>query len=260
MKTLHRYSISIALFLITISTGGVAHATHSWGPPYHWARTANPFTLKGIDSASSVWDPYLLEAVGDWQQSSVLNLAGAGGGIGSAIICLPTSGRVRACSASYGFTGWLGVAQIWITGVDHITQGTVKLNDTYFNLPTYNTPAWRRLVACQEIGHTFGLDHQDEDDFNPNLGSCMDYTSDPDGPPSNEHPNTHDFDQIEIIYAHFDSGTTISTVLPQDSRNRAADMRNWGEAIRRDARDRPSVYERHLGDGEKIVTFVFWAD
>jgi hypothetical protein len=25
----------------------------------------------------------------------------------------------------------------------------------------------------------------------------MDYTSDPDGPPSNEHPNQHDFEQLE---------------------------------------------------------------
>jgi hypothetical protein len=30
----------------------------------------------------------------------------------------------------------------------------------------------------------------------------MDYTSDPDGPPSNEHPNSHDLDQIASIYAH----------------------------------------------------------
>ncbi len=32
---------------------------------------------------------------------------------------------------------------------------------------------------CQEIGHDFGLDHQDENFNNPNLGTCMDYTNDP---------------------------------------------------------------------------------
>ena len=259
MKTLRRHLIGIALLTVAISTGGVAHATHSWGPPYHWARTANPFTLKLADSVSSAWDPYLVEASNDWSQSSVLTTMIVAGGTG-AKSCLPTSGRVRVCNAKYGSNGWLGVAQIWITGVDHITQGTVKLNDTYFNLPAYATPAWRRLVVCQEIGHTFGLDHQDENSSNANLGSCMDYTSDPDGPPSNEHPNTHDFDQIDTIYTHLDSSTTLSTVLPQGSQNRAADMNNWGETIRSDGNGRPSVYERRLGGGEKVVTFVFWAD
>jgi hypothetical protein len=33
----------------------------------------------------------------------------------------------------------------------------------------------------------------------------MDYTDDPDGPPSNEHPNAHDFEQLETIYNHIDT-------------------------------------------------------
>ena len=66
-------------------------------------------------------------------------------------------------------------------GRTHITQAITKLNDTYFNTAAYNTPAWRRLVTCQEIAHNFGLDHQDEAFDNPNLGLCMDYTSDPGG-------------------------------------------------------------------------------
>ena len=69
----------------------------------------------------------------------------------------------------------------------------MKLNDTYFNTSTYNTEAWRNLVSCQEVGHTFGLDHQDENFNNPNLGTCMDYTNDPS---SNQHPNQHDYDHL----------------------------------------------------------------
>jgi len=84
------------------------------------------------------------------------------------------------CNARYGNNGWLGLAQIWING-SHITQAITKLNDTYFNTATYNKPEWRNLVMCQEVGYTFGLDHQDENFDNPNLGSCMDYTSDPSG-------------------------------------------------------------------------------
>src|SRR5688500_4482727 len=182
-------------------------ADHSWGG-YHWARTANPFSLKVGDNVSSTWDTYLDQAIADWNPSSVLNLTEVAGGARSKN-CRPTSGRIEVCNARYGNNGWLGIAQIWITGGVHITQATTKVNDTYFDTAQYNTPAWRRLVMCQEIAHDFGLDHQDENFNNANLGSCMDYTSDPDGPPSNEHPNSHDFQQLQTIYAHLDSSTTI---------------------------------------------------
>ena len=43
--------------------------------------------------------------------------------------CKAVSGRVEVCNSHYGNTGWLGVAQIWVSGL-HIQQGTVKLNDT----------------------------------------------------------------------------------------------------------------------------------
>src|SRR3989344_8585733 len=96
-------------------------------------------------------------------------------------VCRATNGRVEVCNSKYGNNGWLGIAQIWVTGGEHITQGVVKLNDTYFNKSPYNTPAWRNLVMCQEVGHTLGLGHVDEIFNNTNLGTCMDYTNDPDG-------------------------------------------------------------------------------
>ncbi|MBI1895150.1 MAG: hypothetical protein HYS04_01245, partial [Acidobacteria bacterium] len=52
--------------------------------------------------------------------------------------------------------------------------------------------------------------HQDEDFNNPNLGTCMDYTS---NPSSNQHPNQHDYDQLELIYAHLDSTTTVGQAV-----------------------------------------------
>ncbi len=195
------------------SVAAAAYATHSWSN-YHWARTTNSFTLKLGDNVSTGWDAYLAEASTDWSQSSVLDTAIVSGGT-SARRCLPTTGRVEVCNSRYGFNGWLGVASIWISG-NHITQGTVKVNDSYFNTAKFHTPPWRRLVMCQEVGHTFGLDHQDENFSNPNLGTCMDYTNDPDGPPSNEHPNSHDYDQLDTIYAHLDSITTVGQTVWDD--------------------------------------------
>ena len=47
------------------------------------------------------------------------------------------------------------------------TWTTTKLNDAYFGSGSiYDTPIWRASVTCQEIGHTFGLDHQDESGAN----------------------------------------------------------------------------------------------
>src|SRR3990170_3059944 len=119
-------------------------ANHSWGG-YHWARTANPFTLKLGDNLSSSWDPFLAVASTDWNSSSVLDTVIVPG-LSSARRCRPTSGRVEVCNSTYGSNGWLGLAQIWVSGT-HIIQGAAKMNDTYFKTTQYNTPAWKQLVV-----------------------------------------------------------------------------------------------------------------
>jgi hypothetical protein len=143
------------------------------------------------------------------------------------------------------------------------------MNDSYFNTAQYNTPAWRRLVTCQEVAHTFGLDHQDETFSNPNLGTCMDYTNAPSGGgaygPSNEHPNQHDYDELAAIYNQLDSSTTISSIAPsargfQDPDNEPGDSaKEWGQARGRDSSGRPNVFELQLNNGVKKVTHVLWA-
>ena len=166
------------LILALAAFPGPASANHSWGN-YHWARTANPFTLKLGNNVSSTWLSYLENASNEWTKSIPLDTEIVSGST-KPRTCKSTTGRVEVCSEKYGNNGWLGIAQIWISG-SHIMQGVVKLNDTYFNAAKYNTPAWRNLVMCQEVGHTFGLDHQDEGFDGDNLGTCMDYTNDPDG-------------------------------------------------------------------------------
>ena len=236
---------ALAAFPISVS------ANHSWGN-YHWARTANPFNLKVGDNVSSTWDSYLNTTISDWSKSTVLDLTKVAGGARPKN-CRPTSGRVEVCNATYGSTGWLGVAQIWVSG-SHITQGTVKNNDTYFNTATYNTPAWRNLVMCQEVGHTLGLDHQDENFDNPNLGTCMDYTNDPS---SNQHPNQHDYDQLASIYSHLDSTTTIGTAPAGFANANVHAIENWGEKVSDNGK--VALFVRDFGNGFQIFTFVIWA-
>lgn len=256
---MNRFFLSSIASLLIATSAGVAYASHSWGP-YHWARTSNPFTVKLGDNVSTTWDAYLGEASSDWSLSTVLDTTVVTGQAKGN--CRPTSGRVEVCDKTYGANGWLGLAQIWVNSADHIVQGAAKMNDTYFNTATYNTPAWRRLVMCQEIAHAFGLDHQDEVFSNPNLGTCMDYTSDPDGPPSNEHPNAHDYEQLELIYAHLDGSTTLSASVPQGTGQDAdvSEPEQWGKVLHKDGKGRPSHFEHDLGNGHKVFTFVIWAD
>ena len=255
----HTRTLVVALVL---AIGFATHvfATHSWGG-YHWARTSNPFALKVGDNVSPAWDARLDEAISDWSVSSVLDLTKVAGGTRPRN-CRPTSGRIEVCNASYGNTGWLGIAQIWITGGEHITQAIAKLNDTYFNTVTYSTYSWRQLVMCQEIAHGFGLDHQDENFDNPNLGSCMDYTSSPGG---NEHPNAHDYQELEIIYSHLDATTTVGSSLPSATPPAMGQIdfdtpAQWGRLVRSNANGRVQVYELDFGRGHRVITHVFWAD
>ncbi len=249
-------------FVVTLVSAvpSLAMANHSWGG-YHWARTSNPFTLRVGDNVSGTWDPYLDTAISDWTASSVLNLSETAGGTRPKP-CKPTSGRIEVCNASYGNNGWLGIAQIWITGGVHITQAVTKVNDYYFNQPAYNTPAWRQFVICQEVGHDFGLDHQDENFNNANLGSCMDYTNDPDGgaggavnnDPSNEHPNSHDYTQLMTIYSHLDSFSTVG-----QSTASAPSASDWGHLIRGSRDGGYSVFVKSDGRGNAVITHVIWA-
>jgi hypothetical protein len=269
MRTLSKIAALIGA-LAVVATAGSAYATHAWGD-YHWGRTANPLPLELGDNVSSVWDSHLAAASVDWNVSSVLHTTVVKGGT-KPQNCRPSSGRAEICSNRYGNTGWLGIAQIWVSG-SHITQGIVKLNDTYFNSAPYNTSAWRSLVACQEVGHIFGLGHQDENFSNPPLGTCMDYSNDP---VPNQHPNQHDYDMLEEIYAHLDSVNTYSVSSGDGGGNGKgggkgkpenvgadidlSDPSQWGSIVREDARGRSSLYERDLGNGKKVFTFVTWAD
>jgi len=241
--------------LATLLSAGAAQANHSWGG-YHWARTQNPFTLTLGDNVGPAWDSSLQAASGAWSRSTVLDTVVVPGTVNPRT-CKATAGKVQVCNAAYGNNGWLGLASISVTGGVHITQGTVKLNDTYFTSPTYNTPAFRNLVTCQEVGHTLGLDHQDANFSNPNLGTCMDYTNDPS---TNQQPNQHDYDQLAGIYSHLDSTTTVGQAPPAPGRRPVDnDSSTWGTRVDGSRAAGHSVYVRDLGGGDAVVTFVTWA-
>lgn len=242
--------LPLALAVLTVGAAE-AGAAHSW-ESYHWARTTESFTLRLGDNVTSAWDSHLATSSADWSASTVLDTKVVAGRsrVGK---CPPTTGRVEVCNKAYGVNGWLGLGQVYLQG-DHITAGTVKLNDSYFAMATYDTPAWRNLVMCQEIGHTFGLEHQDENNDNRPLGSCMDYSS---NPLPNQQPNAHDFAQLVEIYTHRDGTTTVKGATATGAAA-PADVQ-WGRAEGVDGTGRPSRFVNDLGGGRAVVTFVIWA-
>lgn len=285
---MHRRHLLVFALVVLIAVP--TFAAHAWGS-YHWARQSNPFTLKVHDNVTSAWEGYLSTAASDWNASSVLNISMQWQSpLSSVKRCTSTTGRIEVCNSSYGQTGWLGIAGISISG-NHITKGYTKLNDTYFNTATYNTPAYRAFVTCQEIGHDFGLGHVNETFTDPNTGSCMDYTNDPDGgagggsssDPNNMHPNAHDYALLESIYAHLDSTTTVGAVFERIASESVrvkgleeilADAGQWGMPVKFNDRGQPTVFvmpvaPNHEGDHDEEdggygkpgleVVHVLWA-
>jgi hypothetical protein len=253
-STPRRYTVMVVLVIFALALFPISvSANHSWGG-YHWARTSNPFNLKVGDNVSSQWDGILNTTVSDWSKSAVLDLTKVVG-LATNKRCRATSGRVEVCNGTYGNNGWLGIAQVWVSS-SHITQGTTKVNDTYFNTATYNTTAWRNLVMCQEVGHTLGLDHQDENFDNANLGTCMDYTN---NPGTNQHPNQHDYDELQTIYSHLDSTTTVGQMPAEMANGDFSAQSSWGRLVASTHNGQAALYERDFGQGHEIFTFVYWA-
>jgi hypothetical protein len=253
VKTLQkRLMIGAVIAAPLLALAAPALATHAWST-YHWKRTTAQITVPVGDNVSAQWDSFLVTAINDWNVSTVIQSPIVPGTSNNN--CRAVAGTIQVCNRTYGNNGWLGIASISLSG-GHISQGTTKLNDTYFNTAQYNTPAWRALVACQEIGHDYGLDHQDENFNNANLNTCMDYTNDPS---SNQHPNAHDYEQLLTIYNHLEA----AAALPQGNAAAVADLgetpAEWGRAVRFLPDGRPHVFERIDGPGAKTITHVFWA-
>src|SRR5262249_21990076 len=120
----------------------------------------------------------------------------------------------------------------------------------------------REHVVCQEVAHTFGLDHQSTD--GSSLNTCMDYFSNTGsnaGSTLSTAPNFHDFEELAIIYAHLDSTSTVAAATSRSARadvDISDDPNSWGMLMRQSNNGRSSTYERSNNDGSKTVTHVYW--
>jgi len=205
----------VAGVAISAALPAAAALPQSWNG-YKWGRTGNLAITLG-DNLTGAWKPLLAPAATAWSADPIIDLKLAAGR--STAACAPVFGGVQVCNSNYGANGWLGYANVWLSG-GYIIQATVKLNDYYFAQAKYNTAAWRQMTICQEIGHTLGLDHANVVRTNANLGTCMDYTNDPtgtlgsNGTLANLAPSNSDFAALAGIYAT-PGGSQLSSTRPQ---------------------------------------------
>ena len=269
-----------ALLAASATLAASASASHSWSS-YHWATGGTGFSLvlgsNLTSDGTTNWPALLVNASTQWSSSDMLNTSIAMGKDPGRLSrkCAPTSGRDEICNYKYGNNGWLGLAQIWLSN-GHIVQGTVKVNDTYLGAGSayaYNNSAERQHVICQEVGHTFGLDHQDTS--GATLGTCMDYYQNTSASDTKSTtPDQGDYDELDCIYNKADNGKTLS--YSGDATHQAhtctgsghndgyssagaAGVSSAASQLPSWANPNESVYVTHLANGLTEVTYVRWA-
>lgn len=202
--------LSALVAMLTLVGGGMAEASNSWNG-YKWATADGVVDLRAdVSDVQGEWAQVTGAVIADWDNSARINLNTSPDG---------KQGVVTVRSDDYGATGWLGIAMVSLEG-GRITSGRVLLNDWYWSRGLVEGLPPRQHVLCQEMGHTFGLDHQSQSGR-----SCM-----------NDHPselgrwvrpNAHDYEQLDAIYRHpdgYDSGT-LEAGSGNPRRARAA--HNW---------------------------------
>lgn len=244
----------IAASVAALAISVPAIANHSWDA-LHWARPSGVEVRVPVgDNVGPQWDKYLLGAVVNWNKSAVIQSPIVPGRT-LPVKCQLVSGTIQVCNAAYGVTGWLGLTSVKLSN-GHISAMSSKLNDSYFNTSTFNTPGWRQYVTCHELGHAYGLAHQDEDFYNPNIGSCLDLPLNVQG---NEGPNAHDYDMLLTIYNHAENAIAAANGATSSNLEIGNSPKDWGKAIKFDQTGRPIVFVRILSPTERILTDVIWA-
>ena len=137
---LDRKAVFIVGTLLIAGLAGSAAEAKRWGC---WIQADRNVKIRNTSSSAT-------NAISEWNNSTILNISSVSSGE-----------ETYSFSANSGNTGWGGLATITNYSGCTILRATAQLN-TYYSW----TSNAARGVFCQEVGHTFGLDHSND-------GGCM---------------------------------------------------------------------------------------
>lgn len=175
-----------ALLALAIGIGaGTAFASHRW----HCWRYADT-SINWYNGASGTYR-YIFEeeAITDadsWHNYTLIDL--------TPVSSSGSTDHINAYNGYYGTVGWYGIAEVVNNNGCTVLEGRARLNQSYLDAFTRTT---REHVACQEVGHLFGLDHPNPSTFtscmsNPQVNGQW-YLNAP-------QPDEHDSAMIDEIY------------------------------------------------------------
>lgn len=185
MKNKHALVILTGMALTGIVLGTVmgAWANHRWG------------CYRYPDGAIGVWVPEGNDYTNIFMEEIFWDADSWGSSTHLALTRIPDwkmfdLDTVNAYWGTFGETGWLGLAIIYLYSDGcTISVGQALLNLTYLDNGNYSRTN-KKHVACQEVGHLFGLDHNRQAS-----DTCMNDTL-----LTAPQPNAHDRDLINSIY------------------------------------------------------------
>lgn len=187
-KTKRLLSVA-ATFIVGLVIGtGVVLANHPWicsgTTAYHYTpRTvgyASPVAQTSVVRSASSYTSAFNGSISLWD-TTVVTLVNS------------STPKLRLFYGAYGQNGWLGLASLTSVTSCHINSATSQLNDTYLRDTSRYSQTAVNHVSCQEVGHTFGLNHN-----RTQTNTCMNDQVLTAG----NQINQHDRDELSSIYAH----------------------------------------------------------
>lgn len=149
------FQVAVVFMLGLVLGTGLVLANHPWicsgSTAYHWPSRTVRYAAPVEEKAGG-------QALGRSASSYTSAYSGSIRVWDGTVMSLVSGTDLRLYYDTYGFTGWLGLATIFPNNCV-ISRATSKLNDSYLRSTSRYSQTNIDHVACQEVGHTFGLDH-----------------------------------------------------------------------------------------------------